>query len=136
MIVKDRLYINSINRFQIVDITPYINEKIKKSQIYSGIINVFTKHTTSAIIINENEKGLQTDIFNILYDLIPDGNRYSHDMIDHNAGSHLRSLFLGPSETIPIYEGSLDLGRWQSVFFIELDGPRSRRQVDLTIMGD
>ena len=136
MIVKDRLYINSINRFQIVDITPYINEKIKKSQIYSGIINVFTKHTTSAIIINENEKGLQTDIFNILYDLIPDGIRYSHDMIDHNAGSHLRSLFLGPSETIPIYEGSLDLGRWQSVFFIELDGPRSIRQVDLTIMGD
>lgn len=57
-------------------------------------------------------------------------------MIDHNAGSHLRSLFLGPSEIIPIYEGSLDLGRWQSVFFIELDGPRSRRQVDLTIMGD
>ncbi len=136
MIIKDSLVINSRTRFQIIDITPYINEKIDKSPVSSGLINIFTKHTTSAIIINENEAGLGCDIQNILYDLIPENNNYSHDIIDHNAHSHLKSLFLSPQETVPIVDGHMDLGTWQSVFFIELDGPRSKRKVDLTIMGE
>ena len=136
MIIKDGLIINSRCKFQIIDISPYINDKIRNHAIDSGIINIFTKHTTSAIVINENEAGLGTDIQNILYDLIPEGNGYSHDVIDHNADSHLKSLLLSPSETVPIKEGKIDLGTWQSVFFIELDGPRSRRKIDLTIIGE
>ena len=134
MIIKDSLVINSRTRFQIIDITSYINEKIDKSSVSLGLINIFTKHTTSAIIINENEEGLGYDIQNLLYDLIPESNEYSHDLIDHNAHSHLKSLFLSPQETVPIVDGRMDLGTWQSVFFIELDGPRSKRKIDLTIM--
>lgn len=136
MIIKDSLVINSRTRFQIIDITSYINEKIDKSSVSLGLINIFTKHTTSSIIINENEEGLGYDIQNLLYDLIPESNEYSHDLIDHNAHSHLKSLFLSPQETVPIVDGHMDLGTWQSVFFIELDGPRSKRKIDLTIIGE
>lgn len=136
MIIKDSLVINSRTRFQIIDITSYINEKIDKSSVSLGLINIFAKHTTSSIIINENEEGLGYDIQNLLYDLIPESNEYSHDLIDHNAHSHLKSLFLSPQETVPIVDGHMDLGTWQSVFFIELDGPRSKRKIDLTIMGE
>lgn len=136
MIIKDSLVINSRTRFQIIDITSYINEKIDKSSVSLGLINIFTKHTTSSIIINENEEGLGYDIQNLLYDLIPESNEYSHDLIDHNAHSHLKSLFLSPQETVPIVDGRMDLGTWQSVFFIELDGPRSKRKIDLTIIGE
>lgn len=65
------------------------------------IINIFSKHSTSAIIINENEDGLLSYFENVLTEIIPENNSYSHDIIDGNADSHLRSLFLGPSETIP-----------------------------------
>lgn len=136
MIIKDGLIINSRCKFQIIDITEYINDKIRENNINKGIINIFTKHTTSAIVINENEEGLGTDIQNILYDLIPEGNSYSHDIIDHNADAHLKSLLLNSSETVPITDNRMDLGTWQSIFFIELDGPRSRRKVELTIIGE
>ena len=136
MIIKDSLVINSRTRFQITDITSYVDEKIDKSSVSLGLINIFAKHTTSSIIINENEEGLGYDIQNLLYDLIPESNEYSHDLIDHNAHSHLKSLFLSPQETVPIVDGRMDLGTWQSVFFIELDGPRSKRKIDLTIMGE
>ena len=136
MIIKDSLVINSRTRFQIIDITSYINEKIDKSSVSLGLINIFANHTTSSIIINENEEGLGYDIQNLLYHLIPESNEYSHDLIDHNAHSHLKSLFLSPQETVPIVDGRMDLGTWQSVFFIELDGPRSKRKIDLTIMGE
>ncbi len=136
MIIKDSLVINSRTRFQIIYITSYINEKIDKSSVSLGLINIFAKHTTSSIIINENEEGLGYDIQNLLYDLIPESNEYSHDLIDHNAHSHLKSLFLSPQETVPIVDGRMDLGTWQSVFFIELDGPRSKRKIDLTIIGE
>ena len=105
MIIKDSLVINSRTRFQIIDITSYINEKIDKSSVSLGLINIFAKHTTSSIIINENEEGLGYDIQNLLYDLIPESNEYSHDLIDHNAHSHLKSLFLSPQETVPIVDG-------------------------------
>ena len=136
MIIKDSLVINSRTRFQIIDITSYINEKIDKSSVSLGLINIFAKHTTSSIIINENEEGLGYDIQNLLYDLIPESNEYSHDLIDHNAHSHLKSLFLSPQETVPIVDGRMDLGTWQSVFFIELDGPRHGRTISLTIIGE
>ena len=134
-IIKDSLTINSKSRFHIIDITGIVNKKIKDSKINCGIINIFSKHSTSAIVINENESGLGVDIENKLYDLIPPNQDYSHDVIDNNCDSHLKSFFLGSSETVPIKDCRLDLGTWQSVFFIELDGPRSKREVNLTIIG-
>ena len=128
-----KLILNSNRNFEIIDITSRINEEI---DIDEGIVNVFSRHSTSAIVVNENESGLLADLELMLKDLVSDKYSWQHDRIDNNAKSHLRSFLLSSSETIPISGGKLDLGTWQSVFFIELDGPRKNRTINLTFIGD
>jgi len=118
-----------------IDNTPIdVNEYLKKLKTSDGLINIYTKHTTSAIIVNENEKGLLKDFKNTLNNLIPENKDYNHNSIDNNARSHLQSLFLSSSQTIPFKDNKLLLGTWQSIFFIELDGPRINREIILTII--
>ena len=128
-----KLILNSNRNFEIIDITSRINEEI---DIDEGIANVFSRHSTSAIVVNENESGLLADLELMLNDLVSDKYSWQHDRIDNNAKSHLRSFLLSSSETIPVSGGKLDLGTWQSVFFIELDGPRKNRTINLTFIGD
>lgn len=128
-----KLILNSSRNFEIIDITSMINDEI---DIKSGIVNIFSKHSTSAIVVNENESGLLNDLELVLGDLVSDKYSWQHDRIDNNAKSHLKSFLLSSSETIPISNGKLDLGTWQSVFFVELDGPRKNRTVNLTFISD
>jgi secondary thiamine-phosphate synthase enzyme len=116
---------------ELVDITKEVKEIVKG--IDSGICIVFTRHTTTGIMINENETGLREDVLSLLNELIPRGKGYKHDRIDDNAHSHLRSVLLGPSITIPVEKGNLTLGAWQSIFFVECDGPR-RREVNVKVV--
>lgn len=125
----------SNKRVEIIDITQDLNDILAKCKIKEGIINVFARHSTAGIVINENESGLIKDFQNALESLIPTGKGYLHDRIDNNADSHIRSFFIGSSETIPLENGFLSLGTWQSVFFVELDGPRARKFV-ITVMGE
>ena len=124
----------SNKRVEIIDMTQDLNDILTKSKIKDGLMNVFAKHSTAGIVINENESVLVKDFQNALESLIPENNNYMHDRIDNNADSHIRSFLIGSSETIPVENGSLSLGTWQSVFFVELDGPRNRKFV-VTIMG-
>ena len=128
-----KLILNSSRNFEIIDITSMINDEI---DIKSGIVNIFSKHSTSAIVVNENESGLLNDLELVLGDLVSDKYSWQHDRIDNNAKSHLKSFLLSSSETIPISNGKLDLGTWQSIFFVELDGPRKKRTVNLTFISD
>ena len=128
-----KIILNSNKNFEIIDITSKINEKI---DINEGIVNIFSKHSTSAIAVNENESGLLADLELMLKDLVSDKYSWQHDLIDNNAKSHLKSFLFSSSETIPISNGKLDLGTWQSVFFIELDWPRKDRTVNLTFIND
>ena len=130
---SNSLKINTNKKFEIIDITSKINESI---DIEEGIISIFSKHSTSAIVVNENERGLLKDFESTLDNLITDKFSYQHDRIDNNARSHLKSFLLSSSECLPIKNGRLDLGTWQSVFFIELDGPRANRTVTLTMAGE
>ena len=127
------LKIDTSKNFEIIDITSKINELI---DVEEGIISIFSKHSTSAIVVNENESGLLRDLEFTLNNLITDKYSYDHDRIDDNARSHLKSFLLSSSECLPIKNGRLDLGTWQSVFFIELDGPRHGRTISLTIIGE
>jgi secondary thiamine-phosphate synthase enzyme len=111
---------------ELIDITDRVRGLIKESGITDGICVISTRHTTCSIIINENERGLRTDILGMLEKLIPQDQNYAHDQIDNNAHSHLRAILLGMSEVIPVEDGHLVLGTWQSIFFVELDGPRNR----------
>lgn len=143
VVINKSLKINSSSKFQIIDITRdisailnEINNGSEENRINEGLVNIFTKHSTSAIVINENERGLLNDFEKVLRDIVKEKDSYKHDFIDNNAASHLRAFLLGSSETIPIVDGMLDIGRWQSIFFIELDGPRSNRTIDLTFLGE
>ena len=127
------LKIDTNKNFEIIDITSKINELI---DIEEGIISIFSKHSTSAIVVNENESGLLKDLEFTLNNIITDKYSYNHDRIDNNAKSHLKSFLLSSSECLPIKNGRLDLGTWQSVFFIELDGPRHNRTISLTMIGE
>lgn len=142
IVTRKSLSINTSSSFQIIDISSDIvailNQinKEETNKITNGMVNIFTKHSTSAICVNENEKGLLADFEKVLKDLVKENDNYRHDFIDNNAASHLRAFLLGSSETIPIVDGRLGLGTWQSIFFIELDGPRGNRTVELTFIGE
>lgn len=125
----------SNKRVEIIDITKDLNDLLARCKIKEGLINIFAKHSTAGIVINENESGLVKDFQNALESLIPTGKGYLHDKIDNNADSHIRSFFIGSSENIPVENGLLSLGTWQSVFFVELDGPRDRKFI-VTVMGE
>ena len=134
MTVKSNSFkIDTNKNFEIIDITSKINDLL---DINEGIVSIFSRHSTSAIVVNENESGLLADLEFTLDNLITDKYSYSHDRIDNNARSHLKSFLLSSSESLPVKNGKLDLGTWQSVFFIELDGPRRSRTVTLTMVGE
>lgn len=116
------------SHIQLIDITTSLNQEIADTGTKTGVCLVYTPHTTTAIIINENETGLKEDILKLLNTIIPSA-KYAHDRVDNNARSHLQAILLGNNASIPIEDGRLALGTWQSVFFVELDGPRRRRLI-------
>lgn len=126
------------------DITPRIRAHLGESRIHNGFVVVTSRHTTTALTVNENEKRLLTDVRTFFQRLVPAEARYLHNDIDlrdcpadepENAHSHLIAMLLGSSEAIPVVEGELALGTWQSVMLVELDGPRERT-VSLQICGE
>ncbi|MBS3105469.1 secondary thiamine-phosphate synthase enzyme YjbQ [Candidatus Woesearchaeota archaeon] len=134
--MQEEIILSTSKKQELADITDKVNGIIKKSKVKNGICSVFAAHATAAIIINENyDPNICLDLLDALNKLIPAGV-WRHDRIDGNADAHIKSAILGPSETIPIKNGELDLGRWQSCMFVELDGPRSNRKIIVTILGD
>mgnify|MGYP001377265407 CR=1 FL=1 len=130
---KEVFGLKTIERVEVIDITREVNSIVANSGVKTGLVNVFSKHSTSGIIINENESGLVEDFKKMLINLVPEEAGYKHDIIDNNADSHLRSLLLGSNVSVPLDEGMMELGTWQSIFFIELDGPRTRN-ITVTVL--
>lgn len=130
---KKVLELKTIKRIEVIDITREINSIVADSGVKDGLVNVFSRHSTSGIVINENESGLVEDFKNLLINLVPEEAGYNHDIIDNNADSHLRSLLLGNDVNVPLDGGLMELGTWQSIFFIELDGPRTRN-ISVTVL--
>lgn len=119
---------------KLIDINDKIRDIVNKSKIKEGICTVFCKHATGAIIINENyDPNICLDLLDALNDLIPKG-KWRHDKVDGNADAHIKAAILGPHETIPIKDGELQLGQWQSIMFVELDGPRNNRTVAVQVI--
>jgi secondary thiamine-phosphate synthase enzyme len=118
------------------DITQEVRTILKDSKVQSGLINIYVRHATAAIMIQENwDESVQNDVVNLLCNLIPKGV-WEHDAQDGNGDSHLKSGLIGPSQTVPIVDGNLALGRWQNIFLCEFDGPRKDRQILVTIIPD
>jgi len=134
-IINEIIYIETETGICIYNITPQIQKVIDSNSVISGQVTVFSRHTTTALAINENEERLLEDVKVHLLKLAPDTEKYLHndlhlrDVPDDepiNAHSHLMAMMLSSSEVIPIIDGKLALGTWQSVLFFELDGPRNR----------
>lgn len=119
-------------RLDVVDITDRVSRAVPED-VESGLCTVFVTHTTAGVCLNEAESRLLGDIESFLAELVPDEG-HDHDRFDGNADSHLRAMLLGASETIPILNGELATGTWQSVLLVECDGPRERT-VSVTVPG-
>ena len=116
------------------DITRKVEAIVSESGITSGMVNVYAQGATAAIMIQENwDDSVQHDVITLLNKLVPSGV-WEHDHQDNNGDSHLKAGIVGPQETIPIVEGKMGLSTWQNIFFCEFDGPRSSRNIMVTVM--
>ncbi|HEY4717123.1 MAG TPA: secondary thiamine-phosphate synthase enzyme YjbQ [bacterium] len=120
-----RLSIVTTNRIEISDITALIRQAIRDSGVLRGICTIYVPHTTSAITINENsDPAVKEDLTNILNKVVPADNKYLHT--EGNSDAHIKASLIGASQTILVENGKPVLGTWQSIFFCEFDGPRTR----------
>jgi secondary thiamine-phosphate synthase enzyme len=134
--VRTEITLSTREHNEVVDITREVRAFVAASGIRDGLCTVYTPHATAAIAINENDDpNIGVDFLAALRKLVVEHDGWLHDRVDDNAAAHIKSALIGPSETIPVANGELELGTWQNVFFIELDGPRSRRGVILAIVG-
>jgi secondary thiamine-phosphate synthase enzyme len=116
------------SRFEMIDITEAVQKAARDENIESGIGLVYTPHTTAAITINENaDPDVPRDILAALDRAVPLSANYRHS--EGNSAAHVKSSLVGASETVVIENSSLILGTWQSIFFCEFDGPRTRKVV-------
>jgi secondary thiamine-phosphate synthase enzyme len=130
---------------QFIDITDRLFQFVAHSRIHTGLLNVQTLHTTTGIVINEHEPLLLADFEELLSEFAPASRAYRHDDVRKrtvnltaderiNGHAHCRALFLPTSVTLNVIGGCLQLGTWQRVFFVELDGPQ-RRSMTIVLNG-
>ena len=114
------------SRSEMIDITAAVQKAVGEKKIESGICLIYTPHTTAAVTINENaDPDVPCDILAALDRAVPFSANYRHT--EGNSAAHVKSSMVGASELIIIEKGHLVLGTWQSIFFCEFDGPRTRK---------
>jgi secondary thiamine-phosphate synthase enzyme len=115
-------------RTEFVNITSQVQKAVDDSGVTSGVCYVYVPHTTAAVTINEGaDPSVVRDIQHTLNNLVPHNGDYRH--MEGNSDAHIKTSLVGSSETVIIEKGKLQLGTWQSIFFCEFDGLRSRRVV-------
>lgn len=117
--------VRSHARRQLVVITAEVQTAVRESGVDRGLCHVYVPHTTAAVVINENaDPDVPRDLLAACESLVPDIS-FAH--AEGNSDAHFLSTVLGCSVTVPVEAGKARLGTWQGVFFVELDGPRTRR---------
>jgi secondary thiamine-phosphate synthase enzyme len=111
---------------EIIDITERINKEIAKQKLGSGICLLFIKHTTACLTTADLDPGTDLDMLDAFEEMMPKLN-YRHPHNPKHVTDHILSSIIGPSVIVPVTNGELDLGTWQRVVLVELDGPRERR---------
>lgn len=121
-------------RTEFADITPDVQKIVDESGVKNGVCYVYVPHTTAGVTINEGaDPSVVKDMLSTLNDLVPRRADYLH--MEGNSDSHIKTSLIGASESIIIDSGKLQLGTWQSVFFCEFDGARSRKVMVKIING-
>lgn len=120
-----KIKISSNKRTQVIDITPQVQECITKEKCASGLVVVYSPHTTAGITVNENaDPDVKRDINMFLNKTIPKDFGFAH--MEGNADAHIKGSLINFSQTFIVEDGQVQLGTWQGIFFMEFDGPRSR----------
>ena len=128
----DTFVVRSSQKQEMIDITSEVIDATRESGIRNGFVGIFSQHTTAAVLVNEFQSALLSDIEDFLKRTVEDSISYKHnspewsDCDRGNATSHLRSLLFSNSVMLPVVDGELVLGQFQSVIVAELDGPRER----------
>lgn len=138
-IVLRQIRLATTEPIQLLDITAEVEAQFHSAGLAEGVVTLMSPHTTAHVNLNERESELQLDMLDFLKRLVPCDRDYRHNRapVDgrDNAHAHLMGLLMNATETIPFAGGRLLLGGWQSVFFVELDGPRPERVVNLQFIG-
>jgi secondary thiamine-phosphate synthase enzyme len=132
-VFNESLQLSTTGEISFVDISRMVQGVIEKSGVKSGIAHVFAPHATGVLILTEYEPSLIADIKNTLERLVPRRGHYAHPS---NAHSHLRSMLLSPDKTLPIMDGQLTLGTWQSLVFVETDVHPRQRTIIVQVLGE
>jgi secondary thiamine-phosphate synthase enzyme len=128
------LLVKTERRTQLVDVTAQVQKAVASSGVTSGVCYLYVPHTTAAVTINEcADPDVARDFEAAIDRLIPAHGPYRHS--EGNSDSHVKSILVGVSVTVPVESGKLALGRWQGVFFCEFDGPRERKLNVLVVAG-
>lgn len=128
------LTLRTTAKCEMIDITKRVAAAVKEMGAKEGICHLFVTHTTAAVTINENaDPDVPRDILAALDRIVPLNDRYRH--AEGNAAAHIKASLFGTSQTLFIEEGRLVLGQWQSIFFCEFDGPRTRTILVRTAAG-
>ena len=130
----DTVRIRTPARESTTDITERVREIVQRSGIRDGLCLVASTHTTAAVFVNENaDPAVQDDLLAALSRAVPDDAEYRH--AEGNSAAHIKAVLIGGDVTIAVRDGELVLGRWQGIYFAELDGPRAR-VATVSVSGD
>jgi secondary thiamine-phosphate synthase enzyme len=141
-----RLALETHQQIEFLDITDEVADAARSAGLRDGLVTIFSRHTTAAVRIQEDEPLLLDDLRGFLERLAPSHEHYLHNDFRvrtvhmhederPNGHAHCLQLLLGTSETVPVLDGVLQLGTWQRIFLVELDGPRPRREVLVQVVG-
>lgn len=127
------LSFSTTGEIEFKDVTDKVYEAVKESAIKNGLVHVFAPHATGVILLTENDPALLQDIKNFLEKIVPKSGSYNHPS---NAYAHLRSILFPPDRVIPIINGKVELGTWQSIIFVETDVRPRTRKIIIQAMGE
>jgi secondary thiamine-phosphate synthase enzyme len=132
-VVNERTVISTKGEIDFIDLTDTVQSAVDKSGVRNGIVHVFAPHATGVLVLTENDYALLRDIETFLEELVPRNKDYNHPS---NAHAHLRSMLLPPDKTLPLIDGEVEFGTWQSLLFVETDVYPRKRTIVIQIMGE
>jgi secondary thiamine-phosphate synthase enzyme len=120
------LSVKTTGRTEMIDITEEVQSAVRSSGLEDGLCMIYVPHTTAAVTINENaDPSVPKDLLMVINQIVPWEAPYQH--AEGNSPAHVKTTLVGSSELVSVQQGRLVLGTWQSIFFCEFDGPRSRK---------
>ena len=132
-VFNDHIVFRTKGEIELIDLTGKVHDVVRRSGIKNGLIHVFAPHATGVLILTEHEPSLDRDVKDFLEKIIPKDGGYRHPS---NAHSHLRSMLLSPDKTLPVIDGQVVFGTWQSLLFVETDVYSRQRTIIMQVLGE